>query len=119
MTPQKFFNTPFGKNKRMQHFDSDLKKNDISPTMPAMATRVARQKKHILGLEKELAAAKATIARLNKKNDNQLVVQEEMAIIIEDQNTEIRRLKTKAAQIDDLQTRNLSLSDQTRGVRKC
>ena len=113
MTPQKFFNTPFGKNKRTQRFDSNVKKKDsISPSMPAMASKLACQKKHILGMEKELAAAKATIARLNKKNANQLILQEEMATIIEDQNTEIKKLKTKAAQIDDLQTRNLSLSDQ-------
>ena len=81
--------------------------------MPAMASKLACQKKHILGLEKGGGCSKShNCKRLNKKNANQLVLQEEMATIIEDQNTEIKKLKTKAAQIDDLQTRNLSLSDQ-------
>ena len=107
MTPQKFFNTPFGKNKRIQRFDSNIKKKGrVSPSVPALTSRVACQKKLILGLEEELVAAKATIVRLNKKMIINLYCRKKWPSLLK---TRIQRLKGSRQRLRKLMTFKLEI----------
>ena len=138
MTPQKFFKTPFGKNsnsaskrKKKNNYNMDERNNnnnndsDVISSSPSIIAnrrnatpssnllhKVSTQKKEIEHLTKELKQAKEKISTLNRQKNNRHVVQEEMAIIIEDQNAEITKLKETTQVVDDLKIRNATLSEQ-------
>ena len=135
MTPQKFFKTPFGKRKTREEKqnDSNRRQREIdekynnflteksSPSLitskfaktPSnMSQKVSTQKKRIEQLNKQLKDAKETISTLTRQHNNRHAVQEEMAIIIEEQNEEITKLKEKSRLADELKVRNAKLFQQ-------
>jgi hypothetical protein len=135
MTPQKFFKTPFGKKKRREEKRNgsnlrrrkiDEKYNNVlteksSPSLMTsklaktpsnMSQKISTQKKKIEQLNKQLKDAKEAISTLTRQHNNRHAVQEEMAIIIEEQNEEITKLKEKSRLADELTVKNAKLSQQ-------
>ena len=67
MTPQKFFNTPFGKNKRTQRFDSNVKKKDSISKYACDGIKIGMPEEAYFGVERSWPQQKPRLRGSTRK----------------------------------------------------